>query len=95
MELRARTISDKEMEIEVLGENETFLNPIKQKLLADKDVDIAEYVIEHPFLAIPRIYFRVRGGAKAQVVLKRTIAQLLKEFKEFEDSFLTQVPSGA
>lgn len=93
MELRALTLNDKEMEIEVLGENETFLNPIKQKLLQDKDVDIAEYVIEHPFLSIPRIYFRIRGGARAQVVLKRTIDALSKEYKEFEDAFLSQVPS--
>ena len=93
MELRALNLSDKELEIEVLGENETFLNPIKQKLLQDKDVDIAEYVIEHPFLAIPRIYVRTRGSAKAQVVLKRTISALLKEYKEFEDQFVAQAPS--
>jgi DNA-directed RNA polymerase subunit L len=93
MELRALTLTDKEMEIEVLGENETFLNPIKQKLLADKDVDIAEYVIEHPFLSIPRIYLRTRGGAKAQVVLQRTVKALLKEYKEFEDAFVAQAPT--
>lgn len=95
MELRALTLSDKEMEIEVLGENETFLNPIKQKLLQDKDVDIAEYVIEHPFLAVPRIYFRTRGSVRPQVVLKRTISTLLKEYKDFEDQIIQQTPSGA
>lgn len=95
MELKAVTLTDKEMEIEVLGENETFLNPIKQKLLADKDVDIAEYVIEHPLLSIPRIYFRTRGTTRPQVVLKRTVSALAKEFKEFEDQFIQQAPSGA
>lgn len=83
------------MEVEVLGENETFLNPLKQKLLQDKDVEIAEYVIEHPSLSIPRVYFRVKGNAKPQVVLKRTISALLKEYKEFEDAFLAQLPAGA
>lgn len=95
MELRALTLNDREMEIEVLGENETFLNPIKQKLLTDKDIDIAEYVIEHPFLSIPRLYFRTRGTVKANVVLKRTVSTLLKEYKDFEDQFLSQVPPGA
>ncbi len=95
MELRAITINDREMEIEVLGENETFLNPIKQKLLQDKDVDIAEYVIEHPFLSIPRIFVRTRGAARPQVVLKRTISALLKEYKDLEDQFVAQAPSGA
>ena len=93
MELRALTLNDKEMEIEVLGENETFLNPIKQRLLADKEVEIAEYVIEHPFLAIPRIYFRTKGAAKPPVVLKRTIKSLLKDYKDFEDSFQRALPA--
>lgn len=95
MELRARTINDHELEIEVLGENETFLNPIKQRLLAEKDVEIAEYVIEHPFLSVPRIYLRTRGSSKAQAVLKRAVMDLLKEYKEFEDQFLAQAPSNA
>lgn len=93
MELRALSLTDREMEIEVLGENETFLNPIKQRLLADKDVDIAEYVIEHPFLSIPRVYFRTKGAAKPQVVLKRTIKALLKDYKDFEDSFQRALPA--
>lgn len=95
MELRAVTLNDKEMEIEVLGENETFLNPIKQRLLADKEVEIAEYVIEHPFLSIPRIYFRTKGAAKPQAVLKRAIKSLLKDFKDFEDAFVREMPQGA
>ena len=94
MELKAVTLSDKEMEIEVLGENETFLNPIKQCLLRDKDVDIAEYVIEHPFLSIPRVYFRTKGATKPQVVLKRTIKTLLKDYKDFEDTFQRGLPSS-
>lgn len=95
MELRAITLNDREMEIEVLGENETFLNPIKQRLLADKDVDIAEYVIEHPFLSIPRVYFRTKGALRPQVVLKRTIKSLLKDYKDFEDAFVRELPKGA
>ena len=95
MELKAVTLNDREMEIEVLGENETFLNPIKQRLLADKDVDIAEYVIEHPFLSIPRVYFRTKGATKPQVVLKRTIKALLKDYKDFEDAFVRDMPKEA
>lgn len=94
MELRPLTINDHEMEVEVLGENETFLNPIKQKLLADKDVDVAEYVIEHPLLSVPRIYFRTKNNVKPPVVLKRTIKALLKEYKDLEDSFLRELPPG-
>ena len=93
MELKAITLNDREMEIEVLGENETFLNPIKQQLLKDREVDIAEYVIEHPFLSIPKIYFRTKSGAKPTVVLKRTIKALLKDYKDFEDAFQRGLPA--
>lgn len=95
MELRALTLNDKEMEVEVLGENETFLNPVKQKLLSDKDVDVAEYVIEHPLLSVPRIYIRTKNNVRPQVVLRRTLSALIKEYKDFEDSFLREVPPGA
>ena len=95
MELKAVTLSDKEMEIEVLGENETFLNPIKQRLLADKEVEIAEYVIEHPFLSIPRVYFRTKGAAKPPIVLKRALKSLLKDYKDLEDSLQRELPKEA
>ena len=95
MKLNVVRLTDNELEIEVLGENETFLNPVKQKLLQDKDVDIAEYVIEHPFLSIPRVYFRTKGATKPQVVLKRTIKALLKDYKDFEDALIRETPKEA
>src|SRR5690242_17552456 len=38
MQLNVVSKADNELEIEVHGENETLLNPIKQALLNDKDV---------------------------------------------------------
>ncbi|MEA3202585.1 MAG: DNA-directed polymerase subunit, partial [Thermoplasmata archaeon] len=80
-----------EMEIEVLGENETLLNPIKQALLADKDVDFAEYIIEHPSLSTPKIFLRTKGKTKPDAVLKRTIKNLVAEFDGFETEFAAQI----
>ncbi len=76
------------MEVEVLGENETLLNPVKQALLADKDVEFAEYIIEHPQLSVPKIFLRTKGNTKPATVLKRTIKSLIGEFDEFEDAFV-------
>ena len=87
MQLKVLSQSATEMEIEVHGETETLLNPIKQALLADKDVDFAEYIIEHPSLAVPKIFIRTKGKAKPEVVLKRTIKALVAEFDEFETGF--------
>lgn len=87
MQLKLLSQSATEMEIEVHGETETLLNPIKQALLADKDVDFAEYIIEHPSLSVPKIFIRTKGKAKPEVVLKRTIKALVAEFDEFETGF--------
>ncbi len=88
MELRVITREKNELEIEVLGENETLLNPIKQALLADKDVEFAEYIIEHPTLSVPKVYVRTKGNTKPETVLKRTIKDLIGQFDAFEDAFI-------
>lgn len=91
MELRVIQHEGNELEVEVLGENETLLNPVKQALLADKDVDFAEYIIEHPQLSIPRIFVRTKGRVKPETVLKRTIKKVVGEFDAFEDTFVAEL----
>ncbi|MHB1260664.1 MAG: DNA-directed RNA polymerase subunit L [Thermoplasmatota archaeon] len=91
MQLNILSQTSNEMEIEVHGETETLLNPIKQALLADKDIDFAEYIIEHPSLSIPKIFIRTKGKVKPEVVLKRTIKALVAEFDEFETGFAAQL----
>lgn len=91
MELRVLTNEKNELEIEVLDENETLLNPIKQALLADKDVEFAEYIIEHPILSVPKVFLRTKGSAKPATVLKRTIKAVIKEFDAFEDAFVAAI----
>ncbi len=88
MELRVLTQTANELEVEILGENETLLNPLKQALLADKDVDFAEYIIEHPTLSVPKIFLRTKGSAKPVTVLKRTLKSLIADFDTFEDAFV-------
>ncbi len=91
MKLNVVSKGEHDLEVEVLGENETLLNPIKQALLADKDVEFAEYIIEHPTLATPKIFLRTKGKAKPEVVLKRTIKGLVAEFDQFETAFAAEL----
>jgi DNA-directed RNA polymerase subunit L len=91
VQLNLLSKTDNELEVEVRGETETLLNPIKQALLADKDVDFAEYIIEHPSLSVPKIFIRTKGKVKPDVVLKRTIKALVAEFDEFENDFVAQL----
>ena len=87
MELRLVSLDKHEIEIEVLGENETLLNPIKQALLADKDVEVAEYIIEHPDLSVPKVYLRTKGNVKPQTVIERTLKGVIKDYDAFETAF--------
>ena len=91
MKLTVLRATDNELEVEVVGENETLLNPIKQALLADKDVEFAEYIIEHPLLATPKVFMRTKGKTKPQAVLKRTVKSLVSEFDAFEDAFVQEL----
>lgn len=92
MELRPISVTDNELEVEVIGENETILNPLKVRLLLDDDVELAEYIIEHPFLSNPKIFMRTRKG-DATKALTRALKALQKEYKDFEKAFEDAVPT--
>jgi DNA-directed RNA polymerase subunit L len=94
MEIRLVETSGDTLEIEVLGENETILNALKVKLLADDQVDLAEYIIEHPDLANPKIYIRAAKGDPV-AAFKRALKSLQKEFKDFEKAVEDAVPAEA
>lgn len=94
MELRLVETSGNTLEIEVLGENETLLNALKAKLLADDQVDLAEYIIEHPDLANPKVHIHTAKG-DAVAALKRALKTLQKEYKDFEKALDEAVPEDA
>ena len=91
MDLKPITATAHELEVELIGENETILNPIKVKLLADDDVEMAEYIFEHPFLSNPSIYIRTKKGEPISA-LKRSLKALEKEFKDFQKALDAVVP---
>lgn len=92
MDLKPITVTATELEVELIGENETILNPIKVKLLADPDVEMAEYIFEHPFLSNPSIFIRTKKG-EPMAALKRALKGLEKEFKDFQKALDGVVPA--
>lgn len=94
MELRTIESSKNVLELEVLGENETLLNPLKVQLLSDDEVELAEYIIEHPFLSNPKVYIRTKKGDPT-AALKRALKALTKDFKDFEKALDAAVPADA
>ena len=74
------------MEIEIKGENETLLTPLKQKLLEDEKVVFATFFIGHPLLDNPRFYVKVKEG-KPQTALKRAARAIIKDAKKLRKKF--------
>jgi DNA-directed RNA polymerase subunit L len=83
MELRLRSKTDKKMEIEFIGETDTLLNLLKQRLLADPAVETATYVMGHPYLDNPLFIVETKSG-KADAALKNAAKELRQQFDEFE-----------
>ncbi|MDI6654404.1 MAG: RpoL/Rpb11 RNA polymerase subunit family protein [Candidatus Hydrothermarchaeota archaeon] len=63
MEARIIKETKTELEVEIVGEDHTFCNALRQTLGAHKDVLFAAYKIEHPLLSSPKIYIKTRDVA--------------------------------
>ena len=86
MELRTIKKTTKELEIEIIGENETILNPITEVLLENEEVDYATYITDHPDSSKRRLYIRVKSG-KPEEILKKAVKKLEDEIKTFSKNF--------
>ncbi|KAA0017996.1 MAG: DNA-directed RNA polymerase subunit L [Thermoplasmata archaeon] len=82
MEIKIIKDRANELEIEIIGEDSTILNPIKEKLLEREKVVYAEYSIEHPILSNPKLYIKTKD-ARPKDELKAALKELQKESKSF------------
>ena len=83
MELRLVNKTGNRLEIEVIGENDTLLNLLKQKLLTDPAVETATYVMGHPYLDNPTFVVETKSG-KPDAAVKNAAKDLRAQFDEFE-----------
>ncbi len=81
MELNLLNKTKDEIEIEIIGEDETLLYPLQQKLIQDDSVEYATYIMGHPLLDNPKLVVKVSEG-KPQNALKRAAKALANEYKE-------------
>ena len=89
MEMRLVSKDDDKLEIEFIGENDTLLNLLKQRLLDDADVDTATYIMGHPYLDNPKFVIEMKKG-KAETALKNAAKALRQEFDAF-DTLLVRI----
>ncbi len=79
--------TDKSLTIEFKGENETLLNILKQRLLANDKVDSATYLMGHPLIDAPRLVFSCTSG-KPEQHLRAAAKDLRAEFDDLETQLL-------
>lgn len=93
MDVRVMSKGDKSLEVELVGENETLLNLLKQRLLASPDVESATFIIGHPLLDQPKLFVQVRKG-KPEAALKAAAKEVREELDKFETEFLKAARSA-
>jgi DNA-directed RNA polymerase subunit L len=81
MEVKIITKEKDHIEVELIGVNETVLEPLKQKLLSDDNVTSATYVMGHPLMGHPRLLVKVKEG-KPHAALKKAAKAISAEFRE-------------
>ena len=86
MEINILKKTEKELELEIVDENETILNPITHVLTEHEDVEYAACIVDHPLSNKRRLFIRVKKG-KPDDLLKKAVKQLEDEVKEFGSSF--------
>ncbi|MGB2728007.1 MAG: DNA-directed RNA polymerase subunit L [Halobacteriota archaeon] len=81
---------EKEVRIEIEGEDHTLLAPLTSKLLENEKVDLATYNIQHTLMSNPVLYVKMKEGDPIEAV-KSAAASLASDFEEFERKYKAAV----
>ncbi len=60
-------------EIEITGEDHSFLNLLTGFLDGHKKVEYAAYKIEHPLVGVPKLFFKLKGVSESEEIPVRKI----------------------
>lgn len=87
MELKIVDKGEDFVKIEVKGESISFVNLIKEELWNDEDVLEAAWIKEHPYMAEPKLYVKMRGKSKPEVAIEKALKRIRVKVKELEEEF--------
>ncbi len=88
MELKTIKKTKNELELEIIDENETILNPITHLLSENNDVEYAACMTDHPLSNKRRLFIRTTKGSPDEA-LKKAVKHLDDEIKKFGKNFET------
>jgi DNA-directed RNA polymerase subunit L len=86
MELKTIRKTKTELELEIIGEDETILHPIAHILLQNDDVEYAACMTDSPLDTKKRLFIRVKKGSPEEI-LKKAVKYLEDEIKQFGKNF--------
>lgn len=72
--------------VELVGENETFANLLREELWNVRGVVEAAYIREHPELSQPKLWIKTEG-INAREALKIAIDNLIKKLKDLKEKY--------
>lgn len=85
MELKIISVSDKEVEFEIVGGEYTVAELLTSRLNEKKEVEFASYKVAHPLVSNPHVYVRVSSG-KALALIADTLEELKEEVAAFREA---------
>jgi DNA-directed RNA polymerase subunit L len=86
MELKIVKRNEDLILLEVVGETFTLTNVLREELWEDKNVSEAAQIKEHPYLAEPKIWVKVKKGSPIDA-LEKAADRVIEQAKEFEEKF--------
>ena len=86
MEINILGEDKKKIEIEIVGEDSTLCNALKDELWKDDNVDVAASKIDHPLVSNPTLIVEVSKKNPKDVVLKAADS-LQSKFKKLKEEF--------
>jgi DNA-directed RNA polymerase subunit L len=85
MELKIIEKAKKKLIIDVIGEDHTFCNALKEELWNDKHVQVASYSIDHPLERKPHIVVETDGEETPEEALIAAAKRVGKEAAKFKE----------
>ncbi|MEM4978762.1 MAG: DNA-directed RNA polymerase subunit L [Candidatus Nezhaarchaeales archaeon] len=83
MKIRILEKSEKSLRFEIIGEDHTFCNILRDFLQRNPDVEFAAYRIDHPLVSNPVFYVKVKSG-KPEDVLKKAVEEIISALEDFK-----------
>ena len=87
MEINILKEDKNKVELEVINEDHTLCNIIRNELWKQDNVDVSAYNIKHPLISSPVIIVETSKGDPRKTLLK-TVEDLKRQVKDIKENFL-------